>query len=125
MKSIRGWLDDIDLGRYADLFEANDIEADLLDELTDSVLKDLGVESAGHRLKILKAARTAPVPSESPEPVERTAERRQLTVMFCDLVGSTAMSERLDPEVLRDLMRRYQQAKLHGRDRPEKSRRVR
>ena len=107
MSAVRHWLETIDLAQYADAFEANDIDTDLLTQIDDQVLKDIGVSSAGHWLRlrnaIAKLAATSitegisEVPA-SPPPSE--AERRQLTVMFCDLVGSTALSVRFDPEEL-------------------------
>ena len=119
MTNIRQWLESLGLGEYADAFEENAIEPDLLDDLTDDDLRTLGVEALGHRKRILKAV-SAPgvaraiatsVPrnaaGEKPAP-EREAERRHLTVMFCDLVGSTELSQRLDPEELRDVMRAFQ-----------------
>ena len=63
MTSIRQWLGDLGLDRYADAFEANDIDMELLAQVDDQVLKDIGVASAGHRLRIRTAARKAPVPA--------------------------------------------------------------
>ena len=119
MTEIRQWLTSIGLDQYADLFEENDIELALLSELTDEHLQAIGVASVGHRMKILKAVReevprtgngsvvmteeTAPQPTTTGE-----AERRQLTVMFCDLAGSTALAERFDPEDLGEIVRIYQ-----------------
>src|ERR1700674_1767410 len=88
---------------------------DLLNEVDDQTLKDIGVASAGHRMRIRAAiARLAP-PSDAkvssaavaPDVSAASAERRQLTVMFCDLVGSTALSGRLDPEDLRGVIGAY------------------
>jgi len=115
--AIRNWLDGLGLAQYAGSFVDNDLDLDLVADLSDSDLKDLGVTSMGHRKKLLRAIEEL---SGGPEPVSVTpppaatatgaqAERRQLTVMFCDLVGSTALSRQLDPEDLRDLMRRYQE----------------
>ena len=115
MSDIRAWLDELDLGQYADMFEENDIDRRALLQLSDQDLKDIGVTSLGHRrvflgaINELAAAKQSPLPKNAPEPT-REAERRQITVMFCDLVGSTALSERLDPEDLRDVMRAYQDA---------------
>src|SRR5208282_2287845 len=108
------WLQSLGLGEYEAVFRQNEIDADVLPELTDQHLKDLGV-SLGHRLKILRAIRelaaTAPSadqPVAKPEPQPRdAAERRQLTVVFCDLVGSTALSARLDPEDMRGIIGAY------------------
>ena len=122
MTGIRHWLEELGLVQYADAFEANDIDSSLLPRLNDQALKDVGVTSTGHRLRLLRAiegfAVDEPVPiaqSIQGSPLTResnsaAAERRQLTVMFCDLVGSTALAERLDPEELRDLMQAYQRA---------------
>ena len=115
---ISDWLEQLGLGKYAEAFAENDIEFDVLSELTDDDLRQLGL-SLGHRRKFLKAVAeltrdvdraantdVAEAPQASPQHAE--AERRQLTVMFCDLVGSTEISTRLDPEDVRELMRRYQ-----------------
>jgi SAM domain (Sterile alpha motif)/Adenylate and Guanylate cyclase catalytic domain len=117
MSAVRNWLGEIGLAQYADAFEANDIDADLLTQIDDQVLKDIGVSSAGHRLRLRNAiAKLAPTSiaegiSEVPaSPPPSQAERRQLTVMFCDLVGSTALSVRFDPEELREEIRAYQNA---------------
>jgi class 3 adenylate cyclase len=115
MSAVRNWLEEIGLAQYADAFEANDIDTDLLTQIDDQVLKDIGVSSAGHRLRLRNAiAKLAPTSiaegiSEVPaSPPPSQAERRQLTVMFCDLVGSTALSVRFDPEELREEIRAYQ-----------------
>jgi len=114
MSAVRNWLEEIGLAQYADAFEANDIDTDLLTQIDDQVLKDIGVLSAGHRLRLRNAiAKLAPTSttegisevSASPPPSE--AERRQLTVMFCDLVGSTPLSTRFDPEDLREIVGAY------------------
>jgi class 3 adenylate cyclase len=114
---VGSWLRGLGLGRYEVAFCENEIDADILPELTDQHLKDLGV-SLGHRLKMLRAIRelagNAPItaqPAAAAEPKPQdTAERRQLTVMFCDLVGSTALAARLDPEDMGDLIRAFQGA---------------
>jgi len=112
---IGQWLESLGVGQYTDAFEANDVDIRALPYLSDDDLKELGV-SLGHR-RILLAAITAlgqdetTRQPEAPEPRRAPtddAERRQLTVMFCDLVGSTELSRRLDPEELRELLRRYQ-----------------
>jgi len=118
-QSIRQWLEHLGLTQYADAFLSNHIDVELLPQITDQVLKDIGVASAGHRLRILQSVATLPahavaqVPTDtSPERRARPtadAERRQLTIMFCDLVGSTALAQELDPEQLRELMQSYQQ----------------
>jgi class 3 adenylate cyclase len=112
---IGAWLRGLGLGQYEGTFRESEIDADVLPELTDQHLKDLGV-SLGHRLKMLRAIRElatgeplADRPAAQPEPKPQdVAERRQLTVMFCDLVGSTALSARLDPEDMGDLIRAFQ-----------------
>ncbi len=117
MSDVRTWLAEIGLGQYADAFEANNVEMDLLNGVDDEMLKDIGVTSAGHRLRIRNAiAKLAPT-SDVKEDTNSAAaaievaapsgERRQLTVMFCDLVGSTALSEKLDPEELQSLFHAY------------------
>ncbi len=117
MSDVRTWLAEIGLGQYADAFEANDVEMDLLNGVDDEMLKDIGVTSAGHRLRIRNAiAKLAPTSdvkentnsaAAAIEVAAPSGERRQLTVMFCDLVGSTALSEKLDPEELRSLLHAY------------------
>ncbi len=117
MSAVRGWLEAIGLGQYADAFEANDIDTDLLTEIDDQLLKEIGVSSAGHRLRLRKAiAKLAPTSiadvsaasvTAATDETATSAERRQLTVLFCDLVGSTALSARLDPEDLREVIVAY------------------
>src|ERR1700722_15554674 len=114
MSDVRTWLAGIGLDQYADAFEANDVEMDLLKDVDDQMLKDIGVTSAGHRLRLRNAiAKLAPTPdgpansnkaATALEVAVASGERRQLTVMFCGLVGSTALSEKLDPEELRSLL---------------------
>jgi class 3 adenylate cyclase/tetratricopeptide (TPR) repeat protein len=100
-RDVRHWLQAEGFGQYADVFEARQIDAQALALLTEEHLKELGIP-LGPRVRLLAAiARHA----QSPAP-----ERRRLTVMFADLVGSTALSTRLDPEELRDLLREYQNA---------------
>ena len=116
------WLRSLGLGKYEAAFRENDIGETVLPALTHETLKDLGVASVGHRVKLLDAiaalrndasgkassvdAATTPSPS-SAYPEDR-AERRQVTVMFSDLVGSTALSARMDPEDLREVISAYQ-----------------
>jgi class 3 adenylate cyclase len=117
MSEIRKWLEGIGLAQYADTFEANALDMDLLLQVDDQILKDIGVSAAGHRMRIRNAiAKLAPAPiaevNLSPtapkhETTAPSAERRQLTTMFCDLVGSTALSARLDPEDLRGVISAY------------------
>jgi class 3 adenylate cyclase/predicted ATPase len=115
---VVGWLRGLGLEQYAPAFRDNDVDAEVLPELTSDDLISIGVTSVGHRRKLLaaiallgaatpagtvmEAPRTAPAPAD--------AERRQLTVMFCDLVGSTELSARLDPEDLREVIAAYHHA---------------
>jgi class 3 adenylate cyclase len=110
MAELAAWLEDRGLGQYADVLAANDIDLDVLPHLSDDDLKELGF-SLGHRRMLLAALRDLATDETRtrPDPGDQ-AERRQLTVMFCDLVGSTELSERLDPEELRVVMGRYHDA---------------
>ncbi len=114
------WLEALGLTQYATIFAGNDIDFDALTLLSEEDLLGLGVP-LGHRRKLLRAiaelndaeapALSLTAARESTKPavaVKTDGERRQLTVMFCDLVGSTALSERLDPEDLRAVIRSYQ-----------------
>ncbi len=116
MSGIRAWLVSISLGQYADAFEAAAIDEEVLPDLNDADLASLGIP-LGHRKKILKAiaapgagASTVLASPPSPAPAQGSAERRQLTVLFCDLVGSTALSTAVDAEVLRQVMADYHAA---------------
>jgi class 3 adenylate cyclase/tetratricopeptide (TPR) repeat protein len=116
MIRIRDWLRINNLEQYADTFEANDIGPDILPELTEQDLEQLGV-SLGNRRRLLKAITAENVqgvpakPSDSgTSATSSDAERRQVTVLFCDMVGSTALSSTVDPELLGALIRRYQDA---------------
>ena len=110
---IDGWLRGIGLEQYAQTFRDNAIDADVLRDLTDEHLRELGLP-LGARLKLLRAVAAlgtgqTPVSPEITTPAPRTdAERRQVTVMFSDLVGSTALSARMDPEDLREVISAYQ-----------------
>jgi class 3 adenylate cyclase len=115
---IAAWLQGLGLERYVLAFRDNEIDWEVLPKLTSEDLREIGVAAIGHRRKLLDAiaalgaavhaatataaARDAPAPTE--------AERRQLTVMFCDLVGSTELSSRLDPEDLREVIAAYHRA---------------
>lgn len=124
---ITNWLSSLELDQYATSFEENDITTEDLTDLTDGDLKELGVASMGHRKKILRMAlqqnaSEPPIEVENPEPTQTetqnpdtktsgsgSAERRQLTVMFADLVGSTEMAGRMDPEDMREAITLYQE----------------
>ena len=114
---VGAWLRGLGLGQYEPVFRDNDIDADLLPALTADDLRELGVDSLGHRKRLLAAIATL-APQAAPQPPSAApalppasarpqAERRQLTVVFVDLVGSTALSARLDPEDLRALIGAY------------------
>jgi len=105
------WLEGLGLGRYAELFAAQEITAEILPELSDTDLKELGLP-LGARKRILKAMEAQVLPrAAAAEPAPAGgAERRQLTLMFVDLVGSTALSGRLDPEELGSVLSAYQKA---------------
>ena len=111
---LRLWLQRIGLGQLAETLAANDIDLDILPDLSDEDLKELGL-SLGQRRRLLRAIaelsskRSLPAFAavEARGDAGREAERRQLTVLFCDLVGSTELSGRYDPEDLRELLRRY------------------
>jgi class 3 adenylate cyclase/tetratricopeptide (TPR) repeat protein len=108
--TVAARLEALGLARYAPAFEAEDITLDVLPELSDADLKELGVATLGERKRMLKAFVMPPAtPSASPAPAKE-AERRQLTVMFCDMVGSTALAARLDPEDLQKVMRSFHDA---------------
>lgn len=113
-RDIGEWLVALGLGKYANAFAENEIDFDVLPHLTDEDLKEIGI-ALGARRKLLAAVAHLAFQTESqPKPnsnrvVAAEAERRQLTVMFCDLAGSTALSERLDPEDLREVLRAYQE----------------
>jgi len=126
MTDVGEWLETLGLARYAEAFADSDIDFDILPDLTEADLAQLGL-SLGDRKRLLRAiaalragaaaseAQPAGAPaSPSPPAAEptrpgRDAERRQLTVVFCDMVDSTALSARLDPEDLHEVMRRYQE----------------
>jgi class 3 adenylate cyclase len=114
---IVAWLRGLGLPQYEPAFRDNDIDEELLPTLTEADLREIGVASLGHRKRLLAAVAalagtadarptaTAPAPS-LPSPGQ-WAERRQVSVLFCDLVGSTALAVRLDPEDLRKVMAAY------------------
>ena len=114
------WLRGLGLERYEAAFRENEISERVLPSLTAEDLKELGVTALGHRRILLdaiaalradiggKAPTTDAAPSTSSAHPEDRAERRQVTVMFSDLVGSTALSARMDPEDLREVISAYQ-----------------
>jgi hypothetical protein len=116
--NVQNWLESIGFGEYVDAFVENAVDLGVLSHLDNEDLKDLGISKLGDRKKLLLAieqrepkedipssdAVSADVPSE----IRNEAERRQLTVMFVDLVGSTALSGQLDPEEMRDAITTYQ-----------------
>ena len=122
---VADWLRALGLERYEAAFRENDVSAEVLCHLTAEDLVGLGVATIGHRRQLLVAIaklneqRTTDTANPAVEPptaasgplredaVSHGGERRQLTVMFCDLVGSTALSEKLDPEELRGLLHAY------------------
>jgi class 3 adenylate cyclase/tetratricopeptide (TPR) repeat protein len=123
---VGGWLKSLGLEQYEAAFRENGVDAEVLPTLTGEELKDIGVSLIRHRRRLLEAIaalRSNAMPAEAPAEVsltsstapiaqsdasETTAERRPLSVMFCDLIGSTALSARLDPEDLREVIRSYQ-----------------
>src|SRR5918996_48840 len=117
MADVARWLEDLGLAQYAGTFAENDIDLEVLPHLSEQDLKNLGI-SLGHRKKLLHAIAALKGSSGTPaspaaealQPPPRTeAERRQLTVMFVDLVGSTALSASLDPEDMRQVIQSYQE----------------
>jgi len=124
MSDLGQWLCDLGLPQYAAAFEAQAVEFDQLAELSDADLRELGVAALGHRKRLLKAIanllaskHATEVPAAPPDGVPlptsastAAAERRHLTVMFCDLVGSTHLATQLDPEDLQQVIGGYHQA---------------
>src|SRR4051812_5949318 len=123
---VADWLCTLGLDQYEAAFRANGVDAEVLPTLTGEELKDIGVSLIRHRRRLLEAIaalRSNAMPAEAPAQVspsappdltglpgasETTAERRPLSVMFCDLVGSTALSSALDPEDVGEIIRRFQ-----------------
>jgi class 3 adenylate cyclase/tetratricopeptide (TPR) repeat protein len=113
--NIGQWLDALGLGQYARAFAENDIDLEVLPQLSDADLKELGVLSLGHRKRVLAAIAgtwgvaqsTAQSSAQSTTPAAPSGERRQVTILFADLCGFTALSQALDPEELRELTGRY------------------
>src|SRR6516165_5429623 len=118
--TVADWLRTLGLGQYEAAFRENSVTVDLLPNLTPEDLRDLGITLVGHRRRLLDAISalradadlaedSRAAAAEHPRPTQQSAaERRQLSVMFCDLIGSTALSSRLDPEELSALIRDYQ-----------------
>ena len=108
MQQIADWLKKLGMSEYVQCFADNDIDISVLTHLTDQDLKELGL-SLGHRRKLLAAvaALASSPPATTDANGQDSAERRQLTVMFCDLVGSTALSGKLDLEDLRSIIGAY------------------
>ena len=113
--TIAEWLEGLGLRQYGTVFAENDIDFDVLSELGESDLEKLGM-SLGHRRKLLRAIadrKAAPAKPATEPPADAAgdaAERRQVTVMFCDLVGSTELANAVDPEEMRLLLRRFREA---------------
>ncbi|MEE8545430.1 MAG: adenylate/guanylate cyclase domain-containing protein [Alphaproteobacteria bacterium] len=119
MDDLARWLENLGLGNYAEVFAENEITFEDVSDLGDADLRELGL-AMGPRKRFMRAvarlgegegeaARSAAPPPAPTSAPSAEAERRQLTVMFVDLVGSTALSERLDPEDLREVLRAYQE----------------
>jgi class 3 adenylate cyclase len=108
---IGAWLDALGLGEYAPRFRENDVDLAVVADLTTDDLRELGVTSIGHRRRILAAAESLrATATDGPEPrVASIAERRVVTVMFCDLMDSTALSAKSDPEDYVEFINRFRQ----------------
>jgi len=116
MSNFKLWLQSVGLEKYGEVFASHDIDLTVIPDLTEQDLEKLGL-SLGHRRKFMAAAAkfrgvptSSPVASAQAQPVDQLApavERRQLTVVFVDLVGSTALGTELDPEDLIQLLRKY------------------
>ena len=107
---VAAWLRGLGLAEYEPTFRENAIDSAVLPNLTNEDLKDLGVTLVGHRRRLLDAIvalRAEPVARPRTDSAASAPERRQLTVLFCDLVGSTPLSARLDPEDLRGIIGAY------------------
>ena len=110
---VGNWLRNLGLERYEAAFRENAVGADVLHQLTAEDLKELGVAAVGHRRRLLAAIAELQNDAEMHGNVDRpaegqpsasAAERRHITVLFCDIVGSTPLSSRLDPEELREVL---------------------
>jgi class 3 adenylate cyclase len=114
---VPAWLRNLGLERYEQAFRDNEIDGEVLPKLSADDLTSLGVTLVGHRRKLLDAIaalRAGGMPTDDAALAESEAARRQLTIMFTDLVGSTALSTRLDPEDMRDMIRAYQDTVAGG-----------
>ena len=115
---VAAWLEGLGLERYVPAFRDNEIDWEVLPKLTSEDLREIGVAAVGHRRKLLDAIAalgtempaTAVTAASRDAPAQADAERRQLSVMFCDLVGSTALSTLFDPEDLREVIASYHRA---------------
>jgi class 3 adenylate cyclase len=124
MNDLASWLRTLGLSAYEQAFASQHIGIDLLKDLSDADLKELGITSLGHRKQLMRAIAELEVSSATSSAVlapptvrpipKAAAERRQLSVMFCDLVGSTVLSEQLDPEDLQRVIRGYHDAVTHS-----------
>ena len=113
MQQIAEWLEKLGMSEYAQRFTENGIGVAALRHLTDQDLKDIGVLLGHRRIMLAAIAEFAGAPPEAPKTdrakdAPDTAERRQVTVLFSDLVGSTALAGRMDPEDLREVISAYQ-----------------
>ena len=132
MQDLAHWLEELGMSEYAQRFAENDIDIDLLGELTDEDFDRLGV-SLGHRRRMLRAirelgasptttdSRQATAPTASKPSSKDTAERRQVTVLFSDLVGSTALAARMDPASFNDLFDNFLRQHIVSGHRSHKS----
>ena len=112
---LRAWLAGISLDKYADVFIENEITTDELPDLTEADLIEMGLPIGPRRRLLRVVSEKAPVgvaqkPPSGPNKASAGAERRRMTVMFCDLVDSTALAEQLDPEELRDYLAVFRSA---------------
>src|SRR4051812_6541494 len=107
---IQGWLEGLGLAQYASMFAENDIDFAILGKLSDADLKEIGINSLGHRKRLLAAIAErdgAATPGSGTTDGALAGERRQVTVLFADLCGFTALARTLDPEEVRELVGRF------------------
>src|SRR5262245_48743830 len=107
MSDIADWLGRIGLGHFSEVFQSNGIDLESLQDMTNDDLKDIGVSKLSDRKHLLKEIEDLVL-----QRAQAAGERRLLTVLFSDVVGSTTLSQQLDPEELRLALRRYQDAAL-------------